>query len=63
MVSACRFLYALPKDTGSLGRYTHLRLEINWFKAPTLKLYNCLELLIVFSLERNVLRGQAQLGP
>lgn len=33
---------------------THLGLEINWFKAPALKLYYRLELLIVFNLERKI---------
>lgn len=32
---------------------THLRLEINWFKSPALKLYYRLELLVVFGLKRN----------
>ena len=39
---------------------TYLRLEINWFKAPALKLHYCLELLIVISLERKYIEGQAQ---
>lgn len=31
---------------------THLGLEINRFKASAFKLYDCLELLVVFSLEK-----------
>lgn len=56
-------LDVVSKDTRSPGRHTYLGLEVNWFKAPALKLHYRLELLIVFSLERKYVRRQVQLGP
>ena len=56
-------LDAPPKDTRSPGRHTYLGLEINWFKAPALKFYYCLELLIVFSLERKYVEKVDPTGP
>ena len=53
-------LHSLPE---SLLKNTNLGLEVNWFKATTLKLYYCLELLIVFSLERKHIEEAGPMGP
>lgn len=42
---------------------THLGLEINWFKASAFKFYDCLELLIVFSLGKKCVEEAGPTGP